>query len=174
MYSGSLHRPSSHVAEWARQVDACWPKSQTDVADPAFSRYFGQPNTSLVKTNVAHATEDNQVVVSIVSISANLALCVFILPIPLVILKVDIAFGNFFSVLLLPVLFHVFEVLLFFRVQLKDKLEGIFGGNRHEGLFNLGELDGGQVRLQYTDDLVKRHVENRIQNQILLGTLFPV
>lgn len=86
----SLHGPSFDIAKRTRQVDPCWSKCQTDIADPTLSRYFCQSNASLMQTYIAQAAKDNQIVISIISISTYLTFCIFKLSLFFFFLNIDI------------------------------------------------------------------------------------
>lgn len=137
----SFHGSSFDVAERARKIDACWSKGQAKIAYPTVCRHFCETNTALMQTDVAHATKDNKIVLGVISISANLTLSIFILPLPFIFLKIDFASCYFFAIFLLSVFFHILEILLFFWVKLEDELKRIFGGNGHEVFFDFWELD---------------------------------
>lgn len=138
MYGRSLHCSSFDVAKWARKIDAGWPKGHAKVTDPALCWHFCKANTALMQADVAHAAKDYKVVFGIISISAYLALSILILSLSFIILEIHFTSCYFFAVFFLSVSFHILEILLFFRVELEDKLKRIFCGNGHEALFDFG------------------------------------
>lgn len=75
-----------------------------------------------MEADVAEAAEHNQIVVSVVAISADLALGVFELSVFVFLLNMHFILGNFLPVFPLSVLFHVLQVLLLLRVELEDEL----------------------------------------------------
>jgi len=131
VYGSSFHCSSFDVAKRTRKVDSSWTKGQADITDPTLSWHFCQPNASLMKADVAHATKDNQVVVSVVSVCAYLTLGVLELAIPIFVFVGSFTDFNFMPVLFLPLLLHVLKVLLLLRVELKDEVKRVFGGKGH-------------------------------------------
>lgn len=167
----SFHGPSFDVAKRARKIDSCWSKGQAKIAYPAVCRHFRETNTALMQTDVAHATKDNEIVLGVISISANLTLSIFILPLPFIFLKVDFTPRYFFAIFLLSIFLHILKILLFFWVKLEDKLKRIFGWNRHKVFFDFWELDWWKAWLKNANDFINRKLKNPIKKKILFGIL---
>lgn len=157
-----FHSTSLDTAKWTWEINACWSKCKAHVTNPAFSWHFSQANTSLMKADVAHATKDDQIIVCVVSVSANLAFGIFILPLFLFFLPVAVIFNYFLFILLFSVGFHVLEVLLLLLMKLENKLKGIFSGNRHKVFGDFWQLNCGDAGLENANDFVKWKLENAI------------
>lgn len=160
----SLHGAAFDIAKRAGQIYASWTKSLANIADPTFSWHFSKPHAPLVQTDVAHATKDDEVIVSVISICAYLAFGIFVLSISVLLLVAYFITRHFFTIFNFALLFHVLEVLLFFWVELVDKFKRVFSWNRHERICDLRQLDSWQVRLHDADDLIQRHVQDRFQD----------
>lgn len=122
MNGGSFHSSSFHIANWTGQVDASWSEGQADITDPALSRDFGQSDTSLMQTDIAHAAEDYEVIICIITVSADLALGILILPLFFLLLDISLHFGYLLPVFFLSVGLHILEVLLLLGMELIDEL----------------------------------------------------
>lgn len=85
-----------------------------------------------MKTDVAHAAKDDQIVICVVPISANLTLRILKLPFLLLIFIISFIIAEFFTIFFLSLLLHVLEILFFFGVKLIDELKWVLGGYRHE------------------------------------------
>lgn len=116
-----------------------------------------------MQTDVAHTAEYYEIVVSIVSISTDLALCVLELPLSLLLFTSNLSPSNFLAVQSLSVGLHVLEVSLLFGVKLIDKLKRILGGKRHERRTNFGQLGSREAGLKDADDLIDRHMKNTVK-----------
>jgi hypothetical protein len=111
-----FHGSSTDVAKGTGQVDACRSEGLANFAYPAFSGHFCQAHTALVETDVAHAAEDDEVVVRVVAISADLAFGIFELTFPVFFLDADFTLGYLLAVESFPVCLHVLEILFLLRV----------------------------------------------------------
>jgi hypothetical protein len=74
-----------------------------------------------MQTDIAHAAEDDEIIVSVVSISADLALGVLILPLSFLLFDVALHLGYLLLVLLLSVCLHVLQILLLLGMELVDE-----------------------------------------------------
>lgn len=119
---GAFHGSSSDVAQRARKINSGRSKSQTNITDPALGRHFGQTYTSLMQTNVTCRTKHNQVIISVISISANLAFSILKLRLSFFFFDQVLTSLYFVMIYFLLVLFHILEVFLFLLMQLKHKI----------------------------------------------------
>ena len=94
----------------------------TDFTYPTLCWYFGETNTSLMQADVAHTAKNNKVIVSVITISTDLALCVFILTLAIII-NTCLIFCYFLSIEFFSVFFHVLKILFFIWVKLKNKFK---------------------------------------------------
>lgn len=127
----ALHRSSFHAAQRTGQVYASWAESSAHIADPAFGGHFGESNAALMQTNVAHATKNYQIVISVVPVSANLTLGIL----KLLLLFLYLVFAHLsqsLPVKFLLSLLQIFQILFLLGVQLKHKLERVFGREGHK------------------------------------------
>lgn len=79
----SFHCTALYVAQGAWEVYSCWAEWCAYLADPVICWDFGQTNTTLVQTDIAHGAENNEIIISVVSIGADLTFCIFCLTLPL-------------------------------------------------------------------------------------------
>ena len=114
----SFQGSSFYITQWTGNIDASRSKSSTYFANPAISRNFCQTDASLMKTNVAHGTKNNEIVLCIVSISTDLALCIFHLYFSFFLFNCFFTMSGFLLIHFFLSLFHVLKEFLFFRVNL--------------------------------------------------------
>lgn len=99
-----------------------------------------------MQTDVAHGAKHYEVVFSVVTISANLALRILYLSLPLFLLYDGLAVAGLLQVHLLLLLLHVVEEYFFVCVNLVNQLKGIVFGDGHEWLgyhWKSGGINGG-------------------------------
>lgn len=93
-----------------------------------------------MQTDVAHGAKHYEVVFSVVTISANLALRILYLSLPLFLLYDGLAVAGLLQVHLLLLLLHVVEEYFFVCVNLVNQLKGIVLGMGMNGLVITGSL----------------------------------
>jgi len=94
-----------------------------------------------MQTYVTHTTENDEIVISVVTISTDLTFGIFILTLTLFLFKEYLTFGYFLTIYFFSISFHVFKILFFFRVKLINKFQWIFCRNWHKTFFNFWELN---------------------------------
>lgn len=156
-----LQSPTSNCAHGASQKSPLRPEGMAHFADPAFRWDLRQPNASLMNTDVARGTEDNQIVVSIIPVSADLALHIFnniiiaVREFWLLDILVDM---QLFELLLLEVI----EELGFFGMGRADEFKGVVG-ERDEVLLNMGESAVLNLGFEDGDHFVQGEMEDGVK-----------
>ena len=109
---------SFHRTKRTGNINACWSEWCTNFTNPVISRNFCKSDASLMQTNVTHWTKDYKIIVSVITISTYLTLCVFNLPFSFLLLYHRIIMASFVNIQFLLPLFHVIEENFFIRVNL--------------------------------------------------------
>jgi hypothetical protein len=167
----AFHGSTLYIAQRTWKIDTSRSKSKTDITHPTLSRYLRQSDTPLMQTNITHTAEYDKVVVSIVSISTDLALCILKLSLTFLLLSFNLSTSNLLAVQSLSIGLHVLEVSLLFGVKLIDELKWILRGKGHKRGADLGELSSGEAGLKNTNNLIDGHMKNAVKKE-LLNTLF--
>jgi hypothetical protein len=87
MNRGSFQGSSFHITKRTWDINTRRTKCSTYLTDPTIGGNLRQPNTSLMKTDITHGAKNYEVIFCIVPICADLALCIFNLHFPLLLLQ---------------------------------------------------------------------------------------